>query len=439
MIPFSHPTLYNYMMLSAAPRVLIIGAGLAGLACARRLTQSGIACTVLEGSDDVGGRVRTDRVEGFQLDRGFQVFLTGYPEARQTLDYPSLDLRFFHTGAVIRYAGRFHRISDPLRRPQDIVQTLLSPIGSLADKFRMLRLRRDALEHRLCSEVGGPSRSTLDVLQAYGFSAEIQTRFFLPFLRGVFLEQALSTPCWIFELVWAAFSRGEVALPRDGMGAIAHQLAAALPAGTIRLRALVNRIEGTSIMLESGERLPGDALVIATDYITAARLRGESPPSGASREATCLYFDAPAPPIRGPWLIVNGDAEGPVRTLCVLSEAAPSYAPPGRALVSISLSDRLDRADDDLPQTVRRSLRAWFGPLVDTWRHLRTDRILGALPPVDVLPTRDGGASPRMTAGLYLCGDYCETGTFDGALLSGRKAADALRADHAARPTGVSA
>lgn len=147
-------------------RVLIIGAGLAGLACARRLTQSGIACTVLKGSDDVGRRVRTDRMVGFQLDRGFQVFLAGYPEARQTLDYPSLGLQLFHTAAVVRYAGRFHRMSHPLRRPQVIVQTLLGPIGSLADKFRMLSLRRDVLEHCLYSKVGSPSRSTLDVLQA---------------------------------------------------------------------------------------------------------------------------------------------------------------------------------------------------------------------------------------------------------------------------------
>lgn len=162
------------------------------------MAQSGIACTVLEGSDDVGGRVRTDRVEGFQLDRGFQVFLSGYPEARTTLDYPSLELKPFYPGALVRYAGQFHRMSDPLRRPQDIVQSLLSPIGSLADKFRMLGLRRDALEHRLCAKVGGPFRSTLDVLQAYGFSNMMQARFFHPFLRGVFLEQALSTPGWIF-------------------------------------------------------------------------------------------------------------------------------------------------------------------------------------------------------------------------------------------------
>ena len=189
-------------------------------------------------------------------------------------------------------------------------------------------------------------------------------------------------------------------------------------------------------MLKSGERFAGDALVIATDYATAARLRGEPSPLGAPRESTCLYFDAPAPPIRGPWLVLNGDAEGLVRTLCVLSEVAPSYAPPGRALVSVSLSDRLNTPAGDLPQAVRTFLRAWFGPGVDAWRHLRTDRIRSALPPVDLLDAHDGAVSPRLTAGLYLCGDYRESGTFDGALLSGRKAADAVMADSAARDTG---
>ncbi|MDH5349054.1 MAG: FAD-dependent oxidoreductase, partial [Nitrospira sp.] len=252
-------------MKHPTPHVLIIGAGLAGLACARRLTQSGLTCTVLEASDGIGGRVRTDRVEGFQLDRGFQIFLTGYPEARKTLNYAALDCMPFHPGALIRYAGRFHVMSDLLRRPQDLVQTLVSPIGSLADKLRMLRVRRDALHQRLCSEMRDPARPTHEVLQAYQFSDAMLTRFFHPFLSAVFLETALTTPCWIFELVWGAFCRGATALPRDGMGAIAQQLAAPLPPGTIRLHQAVQHIQGSSVVLESGEQIAGDMLVIATD------------------------------------------------------------------------------------------------------------------------------------------------------------------------------
>jgi phytoene dehydrogenase-like protein len=409
--------------------VLIIGAGLAGLACARHLKDAGIACTVLEGSDGIGGRIRTDRVEGFQLDRGFQVFLSGYPEARRMLDYASLDLQPFHPGALIRYAGRFHVVSDPLRRPQDLLRNMVSPIGSLADKVRLFRLRQQALAQDLCSAAGGPMRSTRDLLQAQGFSPAMLTRFLQPFLGGVFLESELATPCWIFELVWAAFCRGATALPREGMGAIAQQLAAALPEGTIRLNQPVREIKGSTVIVESGERLAGDAVVVATDERTASRLRGEPQPPAAARPSITLYFDAPAAPQRGPWLMLNGEGEGPVRTVCVLSEAAPSYAPAGRALISVTVTERIE-AQADLQHEVRTSLRSWFGPQVEAWRHLRTDRISRALPPLELLSPSNRTASPRVAPGLYVCGDYRDSGTLDGALCSGRAAAQALVADY---------
>lgn len=416
--------------MTATPHVLVIGAGLAGLVCARRLTEAGVACTVLEGSDGVGGRARTDRFEGFQLDRGFQVFLTGYPEARKTLDYSSLHLKPFHSGALIRYGGRFHLVSDPLRRPQDLLQILFTPIGSLADKFLALQLRRNALQQRLCSVAGGSAQSTHDMLPAYGFSDSILTRFFHPFLSGVFLETALTTPCWIFEHVWAAFSRGKTALPRDGMGAIAQQLAAGLPAGAVRLNQPVRQIEGAKVVLESGETLTADAVVVATDDQTASRLRGERVSHINGRRSTTVYFDAPAAPRSEPWLMVNGDGDELVHTVCVLSEAAPSYAPAGRALISVALADRPGTADGDLPEAVRTVLRSWFGRQVNDWRHLKTYQIPRALPPVELLPSSQSGTSARVAPGVYLCGDYRESGTLDGALVSGRKAAEAVLADY---------
>ena len=416
--------------MASTPNVLIIGAGLAGLACARRLTNSGFACTVLEASDGIGGRVRTDRVEGFQLDRGFQVFLAGYPEAREALDYSVLELMPFHAGALVRHDGRFHVMSDPFRRPEDLPQMLLSPIGSLADKFRMLRMRRDALQQRLCSVMRDPARPTRDVLQAYDFSDAMVRHFFRPFLSGVFLESELNTPCWIFEVVWAAFCRGVTALPRDGMGAIAQQLTATLPPGTIRLNQAVQEIQGSSVVLESGEPCKADVLVVATDDAAAARLRGEHRPSALSRGSVTIYFDAPAVPQRGPWLILNGDDDGVVRTVCVLSETAPSYAPPGRALISVTVIEQMD-PQSDLLQAVRRHLQSWFGSQVDEWRHLRTDRIQRALPPLDALSPGNRTTSPRLAAGLYLCGDNRESGTLDGALRSGRRAAEAILDDYA--------
>ena len=415
--------------MAATPNVVIIGAGLAGLACARRLTNAGVACMVLEASDGIGGRVRTDRVEGFQLDRGFQVFLSGYPEARKTLNYAELDLLPFHPGALIRYAGRFYRMSDLVRRPQDLLQTLFSPIGSFADKLRMLRLRGDALQQRVCT-TQDPSRSTREVLKKYEFSDAILTRFFLPFLSGVFLETELTTPCWILELVWGAFCRGAAALPRGGMGAIAQQLAVTLPLGTIRLNQAVQRIQGSSAILESGEQLAADVLVVATDDATAARLRGDARPRASARGSMTIYFDAPAAPQWGPWLMLNGDGDGVVRTVCIVSEAAPSYAPPGRALISVTVSEQID-THTDMSETTRVHLRSWFGSQVNEWRHLRTDRIQRALPPLDALSPGNGTISPRLAEGLYLCGDYRESGTLDGALRSGRRAAEAILSDYA--------
>lgn len=415
--------------MAATIRVLIVGGGLAGLACARRLRRSGATVTVLEASDDVGGCVRTDQVEGYRLDRGFQVLLTGYPEATQALDYAALRLQPFHPGAIVRHAGGFHRISDPFRRPQDLLHTLSSPVGSLRDKLAVLRLRRDALNGGLCARAGGAATPVRDVLRTYGFSVEMQQRFFRPFLGGVFMEDALSAPCHLFSFLRASFSRGAIALPTEGMGAVAHQVAAGLPPESIRLHARVRELDGTGVVLDSGERLAGDAVVLATESSVAARLCGEAASGESGRNAFSLYFEAPLSPMAGSWLVVNGDEQGPIRTLCVLSEVAPSYAPPGRSLVSVSLSQQAATVGDETLKALWRQLREWFGDAVDGWRHLRTDRIVRALPPMAVLSAHTEPSALRLRPGLYRCGDYLGTGTLDAALLTGRVAAETLLAD----------
>lgn len=415
--------------MSVAPRIIIIGAGLAGLACARALFRHGFSCTILDASDEIGGRVRTDRVDGFLLDRGFQVFLSGYPEATAVLDYSALRLQAFHPGALVRYAGRFHRVSDPFRRPQDALATAMSSIGSLRDKLTVLKLRQDALHRQLSTRAGGEAQTTLEALQAYGFSSAMQERFFRPFLGGVFLDQSLSTPCGVFEQVWAAFSCGAIALPQEGMGAIARQLAEEIPKSTIRLRASVARLDGGCVVLASGERLDSAAVVLATDYATAAALRGEPVPTDAGRRSLSLYFDAGAAPVRGPWLMINGDGQGPIGTASVLSEVSSAYAPAGRALIAVSLADQSTSDSPEWLPAVRRQLRDWFGRQAEDWRHLRTDCIDRALPPLSVLAVQNGVGRPRIRPGLYHCGDYCASGTLDGALRSGRQAAEAILAD----------
>jgi phytoene dehydrogenase-like protein len=217
--------------------VAIVGAGLAGLRCALGLHRAGLSCTVLEASDGVGGRVRTDIVDGFRLDRGFQVFLTAYPEAREALDYGALRLRPFAPGALVRRSGSFERLGDPFRRPRDLWGTLRARVGTTGDKLRVLRLRRRLRGKSPGEILAAPQTTALAALEREGFSRRMIDGFFRPLFGGVFLDRSLETSSRMLEFVFAMFARGEAALPEAGMGAIPAQLASRLPAGTVRLLA----------------------------------------------------------------------------------------------------------------------------------------------------------------------------------------------------------
>lgn len=193
--------------------VIIIGAGLSGLACALALRQRGVEPLILEASDGIGGRVRTDRRDGFLLDRGFQVLQTWYPEARRVLDYEALDLRPFEPGALVRRDGRFHRVSDVWRRPARLPEMLFSPVGTAGDKLRMLALRRRALQGDLETLYEREETDTLSMLRGMGFSRRMIDSFFKPFFAGVFFEPDLQISSRAFDFVFRAFALGDTALP----------------------------------------------------------------------------------------------------------------------------------------------------------------------------------------------------------------------------------
>ena len=238
--------------MNARSDVLIVGAGLAGLCCARELVGEGVETRVLEASDAVGGRVRTDRLDGFLLDRGFQILLTAYPECRRVLDYAALDLKPFSPGARVRFDGSFYRVADPTRAPLDAVAGAFSPIGTLGDKLAILRVRQRAREGALDDLFARPETTTLDALRGHGFSDARLERFFRPFLGGIFLEKELQTSSRMFEFVFRMLSEGDNALPATGMAAIPDQLAGKLPAGTIRFGTPVREAGPGRVVLESG-------------------------------------------------------------------------------------------------------------------------------------------------------------------------------------------
>jgi len=405
-------------------RVLIVGGGLAGLACAVRLQEAGAQPLIVEASDDVGGRVRTDLVDGFRLDRGFQVYLDAYPEAGKFLDLPRLDLRPFQPGALVCLDGRLHRVMDVFRDQRHLLASALAPVGSLADKLRVAALKWRISRSTLEDIAARADLTTEAYLRRAGFSRRMIDVFFRSFYGGIFLERDLRTSSRMFEFTFKMFSRGSATLPAQGMQAIPRQLASRLPAEAIRRGARVTEVQPGRIKLESGEDLEGDVVVVAADATTAARLL----PGLVSKEpdwraVTGLYFAAGKSPLREAIIALNGTGRGLINNVCVLSDVAPAYAPPGQALISISVLGA--PAIPDLEQQIIAELEPWFGQEVRGWRHLRTDRIERALPEQ---PPITGSLGPcfREIEGIFVCGDHLTSASIEGAIISGLRTAEAL-------------
>ena len=418
------------------PDAVVVGAGVAGLCCARGLHEAGLDVLVLERSDGPGGRVRTDEVDGFLLDRGFQVLLTAYPEARRVLDYERLGLRPFESGALIRRDGRFARLADPFRHPVRALESLREGPGGPADKLRVARLRRRLSRGSLNEILTAPHVTTAEALRREGFSSDFVDAFFRPFLGGIFLDPRLETSSRLFALVFKFFAEGEATLPAGGMQAIPRQLVEGLPKAALRLDATVEAAAPGRLVLAGGEHIEADAVIVAADGPEAARLTGvlEAP---APHGVTTLQYAAERSPVGEPVRVLNGETEGPVNDLCVPSDVAPSYAPPGAALVSATVLGVPALDDVALDRAVRDQLHGWFGAQVDDWRLLRALRIPFALPAQPPAVLSPAGRPVRLRDGLFVCGDHRDTASLQGAMVSGRRAAAAVRGLDAAPACAV--
>lgn len=407
--------------------VIVVGAGLAGLAAARTMVERGLRVRVLEASDGVGGRVRTDLVDGFLLDRGFQVVLSSYPELHRQLDVDALALRRFDPGALLWWKGRGHVVGDPFRRPSTLVSTALAPVGTPFDKARIARLRRRLKSGHPALLLHGDDISTIEMLRREGFSDTMIERFWRPLVAGIQLDPDLATSRRMFDIVFRCLADGDGAVPAAGMGAIPHQLAARLPPGTVTLSSPVDSVDSHGVVSE-GARLEAKAVVVATQGPVAARLLGLDPVE--SRPVSCVYFAAPRAPIDHRLIVLDAEGTGPAANVAIMSNVAPGYAPPERHLVACAVPGRVD---GDLDTDVRAQMRRWWGPDVDSWEHLRTYRIAHGQPAQN--PPFHPKRPVSLGEGLFVCGDHRDTASSQGALYSGRRCGEAVVEALASQPT----
>jgi phytoene dehydrogenase-like protein len=427
-------------------QVLIIGAGLAGLTCARMLDRWKVPVTLVEGSGGVGGRVRSDRDGGYIFDRGFQVLFDAYPAARRQLDLSALDLQPFDPGAIICVGGRRLALTDPLR-DSDLrarVETALTPAASPADKLLTLRLAQELRSQTVDELLAGSDTSSYVFLKGRGFSNRLIDLFFRPFYGGVLFDRELLTSAKCLKFDFKMLADGNACLPAAGMEAIAEQLVAPLvERGLVRLNSPVEQLldEGGRVAgarLVSGELLPADVVIVATPAPEAGRLSGLATPKGA-RGTVTLYYAGDQPVYQGKKLLLNANPDPFVNNAQVLSNVAPSYAPAGKHLLSATVLGMPDLSDAELFRRGLRDVHLMFQGDITAqaalagYQPLRLYRIPYAQfdQPPGVHPRLPDNRSGR--AGLYFAGEFTEASSLNAAMISGEKCAVAVIEDNLGR------
>ncbi|SNS08108.1 Flavin containing amine oxidoreductase [Geodermatophilus saharensis] len=406
--------------------VVVVGAGLAGLSVATRLVAAGCDVHVLEAAGHVGGRLATDRVDGFVVDRGFQVFNTGYPRAAD-LDLDALDLGYFAPGAVVRAGGRAHRVVDPRRVPTALPDTLRAPVGSLREKLAIAAFSARAGYWPVPRLLAARETTAAEHLRQAGVGTAALERFFGPFLAGVLLEDRLETSSRYLDLLWRSFARGATGLPAQGIQAIGEQLAGRVGAERVHTGVAVTAVSGTEVATRAGP-VRAEAVVVATDPDTAAGLV-PAVEAAAARQVTTHYHVLPASPWTEP-LIVLGTPGGRLVNSVVLTDAQPGYSPDGRALLASNSLAPTREAD------VRDEVARLHDVAAADLEHLTTVTVTGAEPAA--LPPLRHRRPVDLGGGLYVCGDHRDTPSIQGAMASGRRTAAAvLRALRPALATGA--
>jgi phytoene dehydrogenase-like protein len=402
--------------------VAIVGAGLSGLTAACQLEKKGYKVAVFEASGQIGGRCKTEYMDGYVLDKGLHFFQKGYSESKKLLDFRSLRLESVYPGALVHYNNNFHLMTNPLRRLSDVLSTAIAPISTLRDKFKMVTFltQLSAFPEKVIFSM--PDQDTATFLKEKGFSDIFINAFFRPFVKAVFYDNSMQVSSRLFCYMLKVFASEDNALPANGISSIPVQLAAQLKKDTVRLHSKIVEIHEDGLELADGEIIEAKKIILAVPPHQLEKLLPGYQSKTKFLPISTIYFASNTPPVKQPVILLNGDEKGIVSSVFVPTTVQPSYAPAGRHLIAVTLHDTPVLHDEELVDAVLAEMINWFGVQVNDWVHLKTFHIKHALPFKTELPSREYTFSKDNN--IFLCGDHLSFGSVDSALRSGRETAD---------------
>jgi phytoene dehydrogenase-like protein len=404
--------------------VVVVGGGLAGLSAARRLDRAGVEWLLVEGADRIGGRVATDVIDGWHLDRGFQVINTSYPRLSALVDVDALDMRYFTPGVLVRRGGDLHRLENPAREPLTAARTITSGVGTLGDrlKFAALAARCAAMPAQKLLEER--ETSTQDMLRKAGLSHRMIEEVLRPFLSGVFGERSLDTSSHVFSMVLRSFARGRIGVPAAGMAALPAAIAGPLPFPQLLIGARTLSL-GPGLVVTEGGEIHCRAVIVATDPRTASTLLPQLPEPDM-HGLTTFYFGADHAPLDEPTLLLDGDRREILANTVVVSNAAPEYAPSGKSLIAANVVG-VSAPSTASEQVIRVELARIYGVPTESWELIEVISIPEALPTANI-PQHNLRKPVDLGNGLFVAGDHRDSPSLQGAMAGGWRTAGAALA-----------
>lgn len=406
-------------------KAIIIGAGVAGLTAAYYLEKDGYTIDLIEKSASIGGRIRTDVVNGFFLDHGFQVLLDAYPECQRLLDYDELELKRFASGAIILHeGGRRSKVGDPRKNFAAFFPTLFAKMGSLRDKLKLLSLAKKLNECYIDDLFSQPEEPTSTYLDRK-FGDGIKENFFHPFFKGIMLDPELKTSNRVFDFVFKMFGKGYATVPANGMLQLPMHISSKLKRTTIFLNTEVSAIDGHRVMSTEGQTFEGDIIIMATEANALAQSKkGDIKMDYVSN--TTVYFSSDKPLGTKNYLVLNSAKGAIVNHLVQMDAVSAAYAPKGKHLIACSILGTKEDSKE-LIANIKLELKSWFGHDVDGWAHIKTYNIKYALPDQSSVTNELTPEQAIINEYTYICGDHLLNGSINAAMKSGRQVAELIR------------